>query len=198
MSRYLTRSLSGQFPSRSRQRGVALAVALILLVVVTLVGLAAVGGTLMQQKMSANFYDRQIAFQATEAAMRQAALAIQATTTAGPAGFYDCSTGAANTCLANPFNDTNVPSSAIYTLTSNTTYTLSGMLAGKPQYIVQYMGNFPVPVPAVKQTSHTSYGGSSTKPTADFYRITARSGDPSNAAVAGGRASVVLQAMFRN
>jgi type IV pilus assembly protein PilX len=57
------------------------------------------------------------------------------------------------------------------------------------------MGNFPTPVPPVKQTSHTSYGGSSIKPTADFYRITARSGDP---AVIGGRANVMLQSVFRN
>ncbi|MBD8879377.1 pilus assembly protein [Rhodanobacter sp. 7MK24] len=177
----------------------ALAVAMILLLVVTLVGLAAVSGTLMQQKMSANFYDRQTAFQSTEAAMRQAALAIQATTTAAPAGFYDCSTPAgsstaANSCLSNPFVDTNVPSSNITTV-ATTAYNAGNMVASKPQYIVQYMGNFPTPVPPVKQTSHTSYGGSSAKPTADFYRVTARSGDPT---VIGGRAYVVLQSVFRN
>lgn len=179
----------------SRQRGVALAVALLLLVVITLVGLAAVGGTLMQQKMSGNFYDREVAFQSTEAAMRQAALAIQATTTAAPAGFYDCSTAAANNCQSNPFNDTNVPTSKITTLTNNTNYTAGTNVASQPQYIVQYMGKFPLPVPPVKQTSHTAYGGSSAKPTADFYRITARSGAPN---AIGSRAYVVLQAMFRN
>lgn len=199
MSRLPVPSLSGRFQLRSRQRGVALAVALILLVVITLVGLAAVSGTIMQQKMSANFYDRQVAFQSTEAAMRQAALAIQATTTAAPAGFYDCSTPAssstaANTCQSNPFTDPNVPSSNIKTVAASA-YDAGNMVASKPQYIVQYMGNFPMPAPPVKQTSHTSYGGSSIKPTADFYRITARSGDP---AVIGGRASVVLQSMFRN
>lgn len=186
---------SNRFQPNSRQRGVALAVALILLVVVTLVGLAAVSGTLMQQKMSANFYDRQVAFQSTEAAMRQAALAIQATTTAAPAGFYDCSTAATNNCQSNPFNDTNVPASNITNVLNNSNYTAGSNIASQPQYIVQYMGNFPLPVPPVKQTSHTSYGGSSTKPTADFYRITARSGDP---AVIGSRASVVLQSMFRS
>jgi len=61
------------------QRGVALVVALILLVVITLVGLAAVRGTIMQQKMTANFYDREIAFQATEAALRQAEALVQVT-----------------------------------------------------------------------------------------------------------------------
>jgi len=61
---------------RAGQRGVALVVALLLLVVITLVGLAAVRGTIMQQKMSANMYDRQIAFQNAEAAMRAAAASI--------------------------------------------------------------------------------------------------------------------------
>lgn len=194
MSRLPVRGLSGRFQPRSRQRGVALAVALILLVVVTLVGLAAVSGTLMQQKMSANFYDRQVAFQSTEAAMRQAALAVQAATGTAPAGFFDCSSSSGNVCQSNPFTDSHVPSSNIFTV-ANSAYNAGNMVASKPQYIVQYMGNFPIPVPPVKQTSHTSYGGSSIKPTADFYRITARSGDP---AVIGGRANVVLQSVFRN
>ena len=47
-----------------RQCGVALVVSLLLLVIVALVGLAAVRGTLMQQKMAANSFDREQAFQA--------------------------------------------------------------------------------------------------------------------------------------
>lgn len=188
------RSLSGRFLPRSRQRGVALVVALILLVLVTLVGLAAVGGTLMQQKMSANFYDRQVAFQSTEAAMRQAALAIQAKTTAAPAGYYDCSTASTNNCLSDPFTDPNVPSSNITPVAAGS-YNAGNVVASQPQYIVQYMGNFPMPKASVNPTGKTSYGQSSAKPTADFYRITARSGDPT---VIGGRAYVVLQSVFRN
>ncbi len=181
-------------PARSRQRGVALAVALILLVVITLVGLAAVSGTILQQKMSANFYDRSLAFQADEAAMRQAALAIQAATGAAPAGFYDCSSGSTNLCQANPFNDANVPSSNIKTVASGD-FNAGNMAASKPQYIVQYMGRFAVPVPNVRVISSCSgYGPCAPAQMADFYRITARSGDP---AVIGGRASVVMQSVFR-
>lgn len=199
MSRFPVHGLPVGFQQRSRQRGVALAVALILLVVITLVGLAAVGGTLMQQKMSANFYDRQVAFQATEAAMRQAALAIQANTAAAPAGYYDCSpaapngTGAGNVCQSNPFTD---PAMASVTPTPVTTFT-GTLQAAEPQYIIQYMGNFQVPVPNVKQTSCPpgQYGCKTATQTADFYRITARSGDPT---VINGRAYVVLQSVFRN
>ena len=51
---------------RSAQRGVALIVALILLVVALIVGLAASRGTLLEEKMSANLYDRSLAFQRAE------------------------------------------------------------------------------------------------------------------------------------
>ncbi|QSX75156.1 pilus assembly protein [Lysobacter arenosi] len=57
------------FPTR--QKGVALFVVLILLVILTLLGLAAMRGTLLEERMSANLLDRGMAFQATEAALRE-------------------------------------------------------------------------------------------------------------------------------
>jgi type IV pilus assembly protein PilX len=192
MSRLSTRNLPHQ---RSRQRGVALAVALILLVVITLVGLAAVSGTLVQQKMSANFYDREMAFQETEAAMREAALAIQANP--APSGYFDCSAAGGKVCQSNPFTDTNVPSSKIITVSSSTQFNAGGMVASQPQYVIQYMGNFKVPTPNVKLIGCVGgYNGCQQQAqTADFYRITARSGDPT---AINGRAYVILQSVFRN
>lgn len=176
-----------------RQRGIALVVALILLLVITLVGLAAVNGTLLQQKMSASFYDRELAFQSTEAAMRQAGTAIQtavASATA-PAGYPDCSPGSGNKCLANPFDESTVPT--IYTVSSSS-FNAGSIAAGQPQYIVQYMGRFQTPNQTARQISNTSYGsGNVNLRCADFYRITARSGDPAST---GGRAQVTLQSFF--
>ena len=186
----------------TRQRGVALVVAMILLVVITLVGLAAVSGTIMQQKMSSNFYDRDVAFQAAEAALRQAQVAIGAATASAvaPAGFYDCSppapngTGANNQCQTNPFNDSNVPASDIYSIPKGT-YDAGTMAASQPQYIVQYMGKFALPTPPVRQLSGCSgYLPCNPPALVDFYRITARSGP----ADANGRASVTLQSVYRN
>jgi type IV pilus assembly protein PilX len=197
MSRSHLRSLPTRLPSRSRQHGVALAVALILLVVITLVGLAAVSGTIGQQKMSANFYDREVAFQETEAAMRQAALAIEANTAAAPAGYFDCSAAGGKVCQANPFTDTNVPATNIKSVSATTQFSAGGMAASQPQYVIQYMGNFQVPIPNVKLIGCVGgYNGcQQQKQTADFYRITARSGDPT---AINGRAYVVLQSVFRN
>lgn len=57
---------------RSNQRGVALVVVLILLLVMTLLGLASLRGTVMEERMSAGIYDRGLGFQAAEAALREA------------------------------------------------------------------------------------------------------------------------------
>lgn len=181
-------------PYRAAQEGIALIVALLLLVVITLVGLAAVSGTIMQQKMTANFYDREIAFQADEAAMRQAESVVLATTAAAPASFRDCSPKSGNVCLANPFDNTSLPSADI-TNVPKASYNAGALVVGQPQYVIEYMGNFAIPVPDVKQISSCSgYVPCSATTMADFYRITARSGDP---ATVGERASVVLQSMYR-
>lgn len=52
------------------QRGVALIVALVLLLILTVVGVAGMQDTMMQEKMVANMRDRNLAFQAAEAALR--------------------------------------------------------------------------------------------------------------------------------
>lgn len=190
------------------QRGAALLVALILLVVITLVGLAAIGTTILQNKAAANQYDRQVAFQAAEAAVVQAQIAI--TTTASPsspaAGFEDCSTPYGSTtpntvCLANPFTDPNTPGADKVTLPQGTgqgQFDGGGLAAAQPQYVIQYLGCFIAPTPPAQQISGpTVYGGAQNGPNAYeyYYRITARSGDP---ALVGERSVVTLQSTFRS
>ncbi|MDE2248022.1 MAG: pilus assembly protein [Pseudomonadota bacterium] len=169
----------------------ALLVALILLVVITLVGLAAVRGTLMQQKMTSNFYDRQLAFQLAEAALRQGEMAVQAA--ASPSVFYDCSPTGGNLCLSNALTDTNVPAADLVTV-SATSFNPGALAVGSPQYVVEYLGNFALPKSKVTQLSNCSgYAPCGRTLTADFYRITARSGP----ADVQDRASVVLQSVYQ-
>ena len=54
------------------QRGVVLIISLIFLLVLTLMGVAAMQGTTMQERMAGNSQDRNVAFQAAEAALRDA------------------------------------------------------------------------------------------------------------------------------
>lgn len=163
-------------------------VALVLLVVVTLVGLAAVRGTIMQQKMTANFYDREVAFQAAEAALRQGEAEVQSA--ASPSGFRNCTPSSATKCVPNPFTDSTVTATSV----KATAFDATKLAAMQPQYVIEYLGNFTIPPPSVHQLSNCSgYSPCGAINTADFYRITARSGD----ATVGNRATVVLQTVYR-
>ena len=57
---------------RNTQSGIALVVVLLLLLIVTLIGLAAMRGTLLQERMAGNVAARGIAFQNAEAVLREA------------------------------------------------------------------------------------------------------------------------------
>ena len=58
-------------PTPSRQRGAALIVSLVLLVILTLMGIATIRTSTMQERMAGNERDRNLAFQAAEAALRE-------------------------------------------------------------------------------------------------------------------------------
>ncbi|MBU2885208.1 hypothetical protein KO507_05460 [Gilvimarinus agarilyticus] len=55
-----------------QQQGATLIVGLIMVLAITIVGLSAVRGTALQEQMAGNMRDRQLAFQASESALRQA------------------------------------------------------------------------------------------------------------------------------
>ena len=174
----------------------ALVVALLLLVVITLVGLAAVRGTIMQQKMAANLFDRQIAFQSAEAAMRAA----QALIGSNPGDIArNCQAGGVF-CQGNPFDDPNLDSTKIITVASGTAvgqFAKSSVAFSQPQYVVENMGNWYNPSTSTgygQSANAHNYGAQGTSTTAVYYRVTARSGDP---AAVGNRAVVVLQAMVK-
>jgi type IV pilus assembly protein PilX len=57
---------------RAPQRGISLIISLVLLVVVTLIALGSMRGVVLQARMSGTTYDRSLAFQAAEAALREA------------------------------------------------------------------------------------------------------------------------------
>lgn len=177
---------------RTGQRGVALVVALLLLVVITLVGLAAVRGTIMQQKMAGNMYDRQIAFQSAEAAMRAAAASIPTS----PGNIARNCQSASVICLSNPFNDPNLPAGSIKTL-GTADYTAGTLATGQPQYVIENMGNFQDASTntGFNQSANShNYGVNGGSMSNIYYRVTARSGDPTKV---GDRAVVVLQAMIK-
>ncbi|MGX9719650.1 pilus assembly PilX family protein [Stenotrophomonas acidaminiphila] len=67
------------FHHSRRQQGASLVVVLILLLLMTLLGLAMLRGTTMEERMTANLYDRSLSFQAVESALRQGEALARAT-----------------------------------------------------------------------------------------------------------------------
>lgn len=139
--------LNRSFPAiGTRQRGVALLVVLILLLVMTLLGLASLRGSLMEERMSAALYDRSLAFQASEAALREAE-ALLATGVAFPAsgclaGLCARRTELVSTDVAR-WNDPATP-------WRNSTVTLAVDSDGDgtsitvtPQFVIEQMGDAP-------------------------------------------------------
>ncbi len=191
------------------QRGVALIVALILLVVITVIGLAAIRTSTMQEKMAGNTFDRAQAFQVAEATLQFAAATIlPPAATPNPAtyqanAYTDC---ASNACMDNPANDPNVPATAwtlppTATTASGGTGNIVSLYGHNPSYIIQYMGQCSVDGNGNFQFTNDENnqgGGGSLKTAGQCYRITTRSSTPGSVgAPSQDRAQVTLQAIYR-
>ncbi|MHC9085110.1 pilus assembly PilX family protein [Luteimonas sp. RIT-PG2_3] len=81
--------------ARRNEQGVSLLVVLVLLLVMTLLGVAVLRTTLLEERMTANLYDRSLSFQSAESALREGEL-VAATGPTPPAS------GCANGVCATP------------------------------------------------------------------------------------------------
>lgn len=164
--------------TRNDQRGVALVIALVLLVVMTLLGLSAMRTVTLEEKMSGHTFDRSISFQATEAALRQAETWVavnQPTPAAGAA--CDTTTGVCGLLTGSSVDRWN---DASFSGWVNATPVGSASITVTPQFFIEYLGNtFPC------QPNNLNAAIDCKR-----YRITARSN------AGDGRASVMLQSMY--
>lgn len=174
---------------RRRHQGVSLVIVLVLLVATSLLGIAVLRSSAMQERMSANVRDRGLAFQAAEAALRYAQdnvlaeipedgsgvpLPNQAWDIREP-GEEDCVQGVSVCPAGSDPVWTSVPSDSF-------NFEEAG-LAEAPEYWIEYLGMGPS-VPGGCEDTGPSRELNCQNP---IYRITARSRAP-------GRADVVLQA----
>jgi type IV pilus assembly protein PilX len=175
---------------RNNQRGVALIVSLVLLVVATLIGLAGIRGTTLQERMSANMYDRSLAFQRAEAALRAAEAAITEEWKIEDLEGQDCRPSLTTLCGALPDDD------AVWVEVADTHNVNNDRTPGRPEYFIQYMGT------GTEDNKYGlgdnadagMYGSPPGKITVAFYRVTARSSAPDDA---GDRSYVVLQSTVK-
>lgn len=177
-------------PSRThrmpaQQGGIALIMAIIMLIVATLAGIAGIRGSSLQEKLSGNLYDRAIALQAAEAALKAAELRIVSTdrtTLLTDTKIVDCTVAATN-CPSIPSNAFSNDAAGWTVLATTTNSSLKADTY--PQYFIQYLGlknsN------AVTDTSQSSVplqygatggGSGSDSPQNATYRVIARSSQP--------------------
>lgn len=177
--------------SRRTQSGVALVVALILLVVATLLGLAGVRGVNLQERMSANMYDRSLAFQRAESALRAAEVEIEKDWHITALGGVDCSPESAVVCPVMPAN-TFSGTDATWINVDTTHNVNKNNSPGTPQYQIQFMGTFPAEsnLDLNSNADYGNYGNPYPPDDVAYYRVTARSANPQ---VVGDRSIVVLQ-----
>ena len=183
-------------PARIRhQRGASLVVVLILLLVMTLLGLAILRGTLLEERMTANLYDRSLAFQSAEGALRDAEVVVRTSVLAGNAIGFDC-TAIGQVCPAIPANahTSNIGGCAANTQDCwiDSTQDAQELPVGPAQYYIEFIGQRDS-TDALGQGSSANanqYGGSGGVPLERLFRISARSNNP---ALSNERAVVVLQ-----
>lgn len=162
---------------RKFQRGSALVVSLIVLLILTIIGITSVGTSTLEEKMAGNSRDQNLAFQSAEVALRDAEQFLTGiASTAGFTGNGLYATGTAPDVLASTTWTTNGTASiAVSNANSVATATT------QPRYIIEYIG---ASTPTSNKELNGGYGDSSGQGTVSYFRITARgTGGTDNSAV---------------
>jgi type IV pilus assembly protein PilX len=165
-----------------RQRGVALIISLIMLVLMTLVGMAGIRMINSEERMVSQSFDRAVAFQTAEAALREIEIQVDAARPT-PAPSTACTMSGINVCgviangtprwISTTFNEWADATTVVHTTGMSIT----------PQYFVEYLGDtFPCSLDTVAASNCRRY------------RITARADADTNAGP--GRGFVMMQSIY--
>jgi type IV pilus assembly protein PilX len=163
-----------------KQRGVSLTIILILLLIMTLLGLATMRVALMQEKMGAGQFDRSLSFQAVEAAMRDAEARIE-TNPAFPPDNAACAAGLCPQPAAGAVD--RWIASPVGAWANATTNLDQGGLTAVPQYMIESMGRTP------KSLTTVGIIDGEAPITIRVFRVTARS-------TQANRATVIIQSNY--
>ncbi len=166
----------------SRQDGVALIIALIILVLMTLVGLTAMRTVTLEERMAANTYDRSLSFQAAESALKEAEdfVALNRPTRPALSGCLNGLCGAPNPTEVERWQDNAFPIPPAVNGWQTATVVANGAISITPQFIIEYLGD----------TFPCQPGNPASTNDCKRYRITARS------APGPDRSQVILQSVF--
>ncbi len=133
----------------SRQRGVVMAIALIMLLMLTIIGVTSMSTGSLQEIMARNMLDRNYAFQAGESALRDAELDIESNVAADTGFTAACTDGLClppTSTTATPVwesvdwtNDGLTRDFGEYTGGTDYTAALAGRLNRAPKYVIEYL-----------------------------------------------------------
>lgn len=163
--------LNTNYRSPTTQRGVVLIVGLVMVLLMTIVGLAAIRGTGLQENMAGNMRDRNIAFQTAESALREGEAVVS------PGAIlptFDCAKGA-GACL----DLSAVPEKSVIYMTEaewDEAAKISAMdmdVAEKPSYLLEEL-EVDIGASAAVEGSAIDVGGMMTTGDATPYRVTAK------------------------
>jgi len=175
--------------SSRKQRGAVLVVALIFLVVMTMLILASIRGTVMQERMASNLYDRSLAFQAAEAALREGERYVLE---APPKPTGGCTAGNCSkpeSGDAPVWQDDDIWDGAHSTADGHGHVIQIGDLPVPPTFLVELLADDMPEVNICESTAIDPDAPCYAGPEGLRYRITARSGEE-------GRAVVLLQSVY--
>ncbi len=186
-------ALAHPHPSRCRQHGVALVMAMVFLLLLTLIGVTTMNTTSLEEKMAGNLQDKNSAFQAAEAGLRVGealirswAVGAEPDFTLNTAGYYE-PVAAGSTPVWGTVDWKNACGTAVICLPANS---ISGVKT-QPRYIIEKLGDV---------TGSSTGGGSlvagfaapaAGSSAGTMYRVTAHGTGGTDAAVAE------LQSVYR-
>jgi type IV pilus assembly protein PilX len=151
--------------SRQRQSGVVMAVSLILLLVITLIAVSSMRGTMLEEKMAGNSLDRNLAFQSTESAIREAEISIEGVASLGG---FDGSAGLFGLADAEP----DFANSATWINANQSVVAVDAFGAyAEPQY---YVKHFTTVVGTEGALNMSGYGDNKGTGDVTVFKITAR------------------------
>lgn len=175
--------------SSRKQRGAVLVVALIFLVVMTMLILASIRGTVMQERMASNLYDRSLAFQAAEAALREGERYVLESPPKPTSG---CTAGTCSKPESGDvpvWQDDDIWEDAHSTADGHGHVIQIGDLPVPPTFLVELLADDMPEVNTCASTAIDPDAPCFAGPEGLRYRITARSGEE-------GRAVVLLQSVY--
>ncbi len=160
---------------RTRQRGAALVIGLILLLVMTLLGVTARRGTTLQERMSGALSDQNTAFQAAETALRQGESILSSITAPNfsASGWYDQGDGKTRPEWPENASDSSETGDGVLTYsTSGSGATSDDMEWSEPPEF--YIERMPPVVITGSSGASKAIGDGTVKEEYELYRVVAR------------------------